>query len=493
MSEYTVEKARIYEEEQKEKVGNWEKPSFHVTGQIGWINDPNGFSRYQDAYHLFFQYHPYSTFWGPMHWGHVKTQDFIKWEELPCALAPDQEYDHAGCFSGSAVELPDGKQLLIYTAVKQVEKEGGKEEFQQQCIAIGDGIQYEKSSLNPVIPTELIPKGNSTVDFRDPKIWREEDRFYLVVGSRNQDGSGEILLYESLDGKKWSFAETIDRCENRYGKMWECPDFFAVDGKQVLITSPQDMEAEGDEFHSGNGTLALLGHAGEGKRFVREKVQTLDYGLDYYAPQTLRSKDGRRILIAWMQNWDTCNQNHEGRNIFGQMTLPREVSIQDGRLCQNPVRELLNYRSNCRHEEVVENTAETSLPQIKGRVFDMEIQLDAGKLQPDRRGQFRICFAKAGKYETVLTVDLVEKTMTFDRSKSGGRRDILSTRTCQILLQNGKLDLRIVMDHQGIEIFGCHGKVSMSNMIYTPMEAEGISVCTKGNVKASIDFYELNL
>ncbi len=121
-----------------------ERPAFHVTPTVGWMNDPNGFSVFQGEYHLFYQYHPYSNAWGPMHWGHVKTRDFIKWERLPAALAPDQSYDQDGCYSGSALELPDGKQLLVYTGVcKSTAADGAVQEAQTQCIAIGDGQNYE--------------------------------------------------------------------------------------------------------------------------------------------------------------------------------------------------------------------------------------------------------------------------------------------------------------------------------------------------------------
>ena len=118
-----------------------ERPKFHVTGGIGWINDPNGFSLYKGEYHLFHQYHPYKPIWGPMHWGHVKTRDFIRWERLPVALAPDMPYDKDGCFSGSAVELPDGRQLLMYTGVREERQaDGSLKPFQTQCLAVGDGV-----------------------------------------------------------------------------------------------------------------------------------------------------------------------------------------------------------------------------------------------------------------------------------------------------------------------------------------------------------------
>lgn len=113
-------------------------PAFHVTPPCGWMNDPNGFSSYHGKIHLFYQFHPYNEAWGPMHWGHSETTDFVKWTELPIALAPDQSYDDAGCFSGSAIETEKG-HLLVYTGVTEQEENGVKNVYQNQCLAIGNG------------------------------------------------------------------------------------------------------------------------------------------------------------------------------------------------------------------------------------------------------------------------------------------------------------------------------------------------------------------
>ena len=118
MKQTALVKARIFEEEHGAQVLPQERPVFHVTPTIGWLNDPNGFSIYKGEYHLFYQYYPYDIHWGPTHWGHLKSKDFIKWERLPAALAPDSDYDIQGVFSGSAIELPDGRQLLMYTGVR---------------------------------------------------------------------------------------------------------------------------------------------------------------------------------------------------------------------------------------------------------------------------------------------------------------------------------------------------------------------------------------
>ena len=139
MTSELLQRARQFEETHMKDISPEERPLYHVTGGTGWINDPNGFSFYKGEYHLFYQYHPYSNEWGPMHWGHMVSKDLIRWERRPVVMAPDQEYDNAGCFSGSALELSDGRHLLMYTGVGKVtEKDGSQKEYQTQCMAVGD-------------------------------------------------------------------------------------------------------------------------------------------------------------------------------------------------------------------------------------------------------------------------------------------------------------------------------------------------------------------
>ena len=227
-----LEKARKYEFIQGQQIKEEERPAFHITPYVGWMNDPNGFSYYKGEYHLFYQYNPYSTHWDSMHWGHVVSKDLLHWNYVPTALAPDEDYDKFGCFSGSAIELEDGRQLLMYTSVNQEKLEDGTvRDIQTQAVAVGDGKDYEKYDKNPVLTAKDLPKGASKVDFRDPKIWKGNDgNFYCVIGSRPADGSGQILLYRSKNGFEWEFVSILAKNQNRYGKMWECPDFFELDG-----------------------------------------------------------------------------------------------------------------------------------------------------------------------------------------------------------------------------------------------------------------------
>lgn len=345
-----LKKACEYERKKEQEISSQERPVFHLSPRVGWMNDPNGFSYYDGKYHLFYQYHPYDTVWGPMHWGHAVSNDLLHWEYLPVAIAPDEKYDKDGCFSGSALALDDGRHLLMYTGVRREEQPDGMvRDIQAQCIAVGDGLEYKKYEKNPVLGENDLPEGSSKFDFRDPKMWRGTDgRFYCVVGSRHVKNQGQILLFSSDDGFDWKYDTTLASNDNRYGRMWECPDFFKLGDKWLLITSPQDLVPQGLEFDNGNVTLCIAGeYNAQNEKFTEQNVQTLDYGIDFYAPQTILAPDGRRIMIGWMQNWDTCQMCPEDAKWFGQMSLPRELFWKDGRVCQKPVREVDAMRSEC--------------------------------------------------------------------------------------------------------------------------------------------------
>lgn len=487
-----LRKARAFQEKYMPYVSSDEFPMFHVTGGIGWINDPNGFSTYKGEYHLFFQYHPYSTKWGPMHWGHVKTQDFIRWERLPVALAPDKEYDRDGCFSGGATELPDGRQLLMYTGVRQERRDNGMiDNYQTQCVAIGDGVDYEKYEGNPVLTGEDLPEGGSVLDFRDPKIWREGDTYYAVVGNRTPDGSGAILLYESGDALHWKLAGTLASCHNQYGRMWECPDFFRLDEKDVLLTSPQEMTAIGLEFHPGNGTVCLIGtYDREKHHLMRERVQAIDYGVDFYAPQTLETPDGRRVMIAWMQNWETSGCRNEKLRFMGQMTVPRELRVRDGRLIQNPVRELTNYRGAKINYQNVLVCGETTLQGIRGRCLDMMVEIRPAN-ESGGYHWFKLNVASDGERVTSVRYKPETGTVRVDRTHSGFPHDIVSVRDFLVRSQQGRIKLRVVLDHYSLELFVNDGEQAASFVLYTPMEAASISFGSDGMLLMDVEKYDL--
>ena len=489
----TLRDARRYEEITERKMETEEKPGFHLAARVGWMNDPNGFSFYQGKYHLFYQYHPFNSHWGPMHWGHAVSEDLLHWEYLPAALAPDMAYDEAGCFSGSAVELADGRQLLMYTGVhKEVQEDGGVREVQAQCIAIGDGRDYEKYQRNPVLGEKDLPDGGSKYDFRDPKMWKAPDgTFRCVVGNCAPERDGQILLYSSKDGLDWKYEKILAANRGRFGKAWECPDFFGLDGKQVLLTSPMDMLPQGLEYHNGNGTLCLIGTFDEKEEvFVEEQDQAIDYGIDFYAPQTLLAPDGRRIMVGWMQNWDTCNLHSPEQPWFGQMSLPRELSIVNGRLIQKPIRELEGLRGEeVRHENVTFSGL-TRLDGIRGRKIDME--LSVRPLDEDNMyRKFAVRFAQNDTYHTAVSFRPLESIVKIDRKFSGSRRAIIHQRRSRVASRNGEVKLRIILDMFSVEVFVNDGEHVLSATMYTEKEADGISFLVDGVATVDVVKYDL--
>ena len=489
-----LEKARKYEDEQGKQIKAEDRPAFHVSPYVGWMNDPNGFSYYQGEYHLFYQYYPYDTHWNSMHWGHVVSKDLLHWEYLPAALAPDEDYDKMGCFSGSAIELDDGRQLLMYTAVDhETLEDGSKRDIQTQAVAVGDGRDYVKYEKNPVLTEKDLPEGASKVDFRDPKIWKGKDgNFYCVIGSRPADGSGQILLYRSASGFDWEFVSILAENKKRFGKMWECPDFFELDGKHILLTSPQDMLPEGLEYHTGNGTLCIIGEMDKDTYTLKEQfTQSVDYGIDFYAMQTVKASDGRRIMIGWMQNWDTCANNRIPKGKwFGQMSLPRELSIKDGRLIQKPVRELENLRTNKVEYKNVAFEDVIRLDGVSGRCVDMEITLRPGDAQ-DIYKKFAVRFAQNETCHTAVSFRPYESILKIDRKFSGSRRAIIHQRRSLVNSENGELKLRLILDRYSAEIFVNDGEHVLTATLYTDLEADGISFFADGKVEMDVTRYEL--
>ncbi|MCR4668559.1 MAG: GH32 C-terminal domain-containing protein, partial [Clostridia bacterium] len=378
--------------------------------------------------------------------------------------------------------------------VRNIRRRNGMiDSFQTQCLAIGDGTDYEKLDLNPVIDATLLPEGGSEHDFRDPKIWREGDMFYAVIGNRCADGSGTILLYQSKDAINWEYVSILAACHNQYGRMWECPDFFPLDGKHVLLVSPQEMAAIGLEFHPGNANVCLIGkYDRKAHHLNREYVQAIDYGLDFYAPQTLLTEDGRRVMIAWMQNWETSSSKPSELRFMGQMTLPRELSVRNGRLFQNPVRELESCRGvKIDYHNVLIN-GEASLRGISGRCMDMTVTVRPGNERSIYKW-FRLYVAKDGENFTMIRYRPDIGTLKVDRTHSGFPHDIVNIREFPVRQKDGEIKIRVVMDRYSMELFINDGEQAASFVLYTPQEANAVSFSSDGSVLVDVEKYDLEI
>lgn len=486
----TLEKARAFEKEKIQAYDPLKRPAFHLTGLTGWINDPNGFSFFDNHVHLFYQANLYAKEPASIHWAHAVTKDLVSWTYLPCALAPSEEYDRDGCFSGSALTLPDGRHLLMYTGFR--DKGEGEEYRQVQCIAAGDGCDYVKYEKNPVLSSEDVPEGSSKSDFRDPKIWEEDGLYKALVANRAADGTGAILLYESTDGFSWRFGGTLLANNGRYGSMWECPDMFSLDGTDILLFSTQMSSGTDPAFHPGYGTVCMHGrYEKEECRFVPEGAEPVDYGIDFYAPQTVLLPDGRRILIAWMQNWENVQLFREDLAFNGQMTFPREITFRNGQLLQSPVRELESCRGERTAYKNIDIEGCREIPGIGGRCIDLTVTIRPGD-PADGTKRFFIDLAAKGDIQTTLEFDPVLSQLSIDRTRSGFPHDIANRRSIPVRFADGALTVRILLDRYSLEVFVNGGEQAASFVLYSPEDAEEIRFRSIGRTVIDAEQYTIN-
>ena len=437
-----IEKANDFIQDHCDSVNPQFKPLAHLSAPIGWINDPNGFVYFRGEYHLFYQYYPYGSFWGPMHWGHAKTKDFVTWEHLPVALAPDKDYDKDGCFSGSAL-VKDDTLWLLYTG-NIINEDGSVRQVQNMAYST-DGIHFEKIEQNPVATEELLPKEVIANDFRDPKIFEREGRYYSVVATKHQDGVGCIVLLGSDNLIDWEFESIFLKGLAHQGHVWECPDYFQVDGQEYLIVSPMRYQRDGHDFVNINSNIFVSGHVDwEKKVFVAESFKEIDHGHDFYAPQSLFDDKGQRIVIAWMHNWGRTVVPHElGHGWACNMTLPRILHVDGHQLRQEVPEEVLASLPRIQLGEEVVSTGYLDLEVKDTLVLRLGDEDD---------------YVEFGYQDGLVFIDRSHQKMDI----SGEEAWAISRRSVEIEAQQ----LQVIFDKNSLEIFVNKGQESLTTAIY---------------------------
>ena len=424
----------------------------HLMPPVGWLNDPNGLCWYKGKYHVFFQYAPFDVEGGLKFWGHYTSEDMIDWKYEGTALYPDSSYDCHGVYSGSAL-VDDGKLHLFFTGNVKIDgdydyiNEG--RETSTLHVESEDGIHF--SNKEEVISFSEYPE-EFTCHIRDPKVWKENGKYFMVLGGRLKGDKGAVLVYESGDLKEWKLLRTITTSEV-FGYMWECPDYFELDGEKILSVSPQGLTREEFRFQNiyQSGYFILKEDGSVDVKDFRE----WDMGFDFYAPQTFTDVQGRRILIGWMgmpdadeeyvnttieEGWQHC------------LTVPRELKLKDGKILQYPVKELENLRK----EKTVLND-ENSAVELRVEVnegFDLvleEIALTGSSFQISMGGQMLF------RYENGTA------EIGFPGVTGAGRK----VRKAQI---NELRNIRFLVDTSAAEIYLNDGETVFSTRYYPDRE-----------------------
>lgn len=324
------------------------RPQIHLAPPQGWLNDPNGLCQVNGVYHIFFQYSPDDPEGGDKYWGHYETADFAHYTFTGSILSPDTPEDKDGVYSGCAY-VEDGTMYLYYTG--NVKNPGDYDyiysgrEANTILVTSRDGREASKKEV--LLKTADYPSSLSN-HVRDPKVFRKDGTYYMVLGARTKQDEGCVLFFTSSDKRSWEFSHFIER--KNFGYMWECPDLFSLDGKQFLSCCPQGLEAEEDRFQNvyQSGYFTTVGDLLTDGTALGSFAEW-DYGFDFYAPQSFLDESGRRILIGWMGVPDV-EYDHDpsiGEGWQHMLTLPRELTYDPahGRILQNPIRELTKLRA----------------------------------------------------------------------------------------------------------------------------------------------------
>ena len=457
---------------------------YHFMAQTGWLNDPNGLIYFRGKYHFFFQHNPYNGFWDSMHWGHAGSDDMLHWEYLPLALAPSETYDNhlrGGCFSGSAIEH-DGKLYLMFTGATNE----GKGNEQTQCIAYSeDGIHFEKYAGNPVL---IAPEGVPTDCFRDPKVWKHEDTYYMVCGA-SRDNKGQALLYRSKDMIHWTYFNVLAESRGEWGYMWECPDFYPMGDKYVLTFSPMGAGEHTSVYLVGDFDY-LTG------KFCCHVSGEIDWGLDYYAPQSFLAPDGRRIIVGWSNEWEWMPLWKDWGPTYkegwcGFFNIPREVRMRkDGTLQFLPIREVETIRENPKRiAELAVSEEYTELEAGDCVCFELKLKID---LQRTNADELELDLRCGAERRTICLFHFKKGEMRVDRNAADGWSKGVS-RSVLYLQGKKELDVHILSDQSSLEIFTDQYQNNHSNNIFAKASQNQLRVRARGGnaVLRDIETYGL--
>jgi len=437
------------------------RPAYHFFPPGNWMNDPNGPLQWGGKYHLFYQHNPNGPFHGTIHWGHAWSGDLLHWKDLSPALYPEEGGpDEDGCYSGCSVIGEEGP-ALIYTGV----------EPQVQCLAFGESGEkledWRKYSHNPVIDSP--PAGLEPTGFRDPFVWEEEGAWFMVLGSGEEGKGGLALLYRSEDLREWEYLHPL-YTEKGEGlpDMWECPLFFELEDRHVLVVSPFGL------------VRYWVGEYGEGKMLQPLERGVFDWGETYYAPNTFLDDRGRRIVWGWLREGRSEEAQREA-GWSGALSLPRVLSLEGNELNVEPAEEVkrLRKRKLLDGEFDLSPGAKNPLEGFAGE--ELEILLEMEPSDPDSI-ELSLRRSPDGEEETVLVYRPEEEKIVLDRSRSSLGREVTGKEREEGIfpLVEGKLRLRIFLDHSIVEVFPEKGSPLTARTYPCREESKGLSFSVEG-------------
>lgn len=480
------------------------RPFYHFTPDSMWMNDPNGLVFFEGEYHLFYQYHPQSTVWGPMHWGHAISRDLLQWEHQPVALYPDSL---GWIFSGSAVADHQntsglGKEgiaplvaIFTYHNSKLEQSRSITYQYQGLAYSLDKGRSWVKYAGNPVLENPGIK------DFRDPKVsWHNPSQQWIMTLAV----ADHIRFYTSPNLISWTFASEFGKQIGAHGGVWECPDLFelpvsnnSTEKKWVLLVSINPGGPNG-----GSATQYFTGNF-DGKTFIPETTETrwVDHGKDNYAGVTyadIPDADCRRIAIGWMSNWQyaTVVPTKKWRSA---MTMPRTFHLTDdegiSQLISLPVTELKQLRG--KEMKLESYMIEKGEIQESAIPLAAEIQLVFELPADNIPTSFGVEIGNEKHEKIIAGYDMISEAFYLDRNESGDgsfSAEFKGKHTAPYQLKgNRTITMQLFLDVASLEFFAQEGATVMTDIFFPSMPFNQLRLFSNdGNVRlVSASIYPL--
>lgn len=460
------------------------KPIYHIHPEFGLLNDPNGLTYFNNEYHVFYQWYPFDAIHGMKHWGHVKSKDLVNWERMPVALTPTEEYESHGCYSGGAI-VKDNNLYLYYTGNVRTGGDSSNREA-NQCLAVMDkNFQIKKLNSNPVI--EGAPAGY-TGHVRDPKVWELENGNYaMILGAQRENLTGTLLVYESQNAINWNFkGELHVEGMDNFGYMWECPDYFRIEGRDVLIFSPQGINKEEHDYQNIYNVIYLVGELELNKlQFKVDHFGELDKGFDFYAPQSFEDNKNRRMMFSWVGMGETSYPT-DSNMWANSLSIPRILSINNNKVLQNPPKEMELLRGESKQIKgyVVDRKA---LSGFGGDAYELLVQFTLGDSQ-----HFGIELLHSSSESLKLEFDKQNGHVLLDRSRFNNKvcTDFGDVRTAAFDFDD-EVELRIFVDKSIVEIFINGGETVFTSRVFPLEFSKGVQLFSDKKTEFVIRQYDL--
>ena len=491
------------------------RPSYHFTPLYGWMNDPNGMVYKDGEYHLYFQYNPYGSKWGNMHWGHAVSKDLVHWEHLDPAIARDPV---GHIFSGSSVIDKKNTAGFGKDAIIAIYTNNSVNHDEVQCIAYSNdnGRTFTKYEGNPV----LTPF-DGLKDFRDPKVfWYEKGKCWYMIVSADK----EMRLYKSKNLKKWNYVSAFGKGIGQQPCQYECPDFFQlpVNGDKKKMKWVMTMNINPGCWFGGSATEYFVGDF-DGKKFTcpdANEVKWLDWGKDHYATVTFSNTGDRVLGITWMSNWQYANLTPFKQN-RGANGLPRELKLyeKNGKyyISEDVAPEVYALRKDTKNVADASVSDEKMLAGVAANMEGaFEIESD---VTPDANGIAGIEISNNKRERTMIYFDMKQGKVVMDRTESGlsdfGKQSVphdielawdkqlaaegkqparitnsinykndfaLATWAPLSLCEDGKktYHVDIFVDKSSVELFVDGGRIAMTNLVFPVAPYENVKLYTQG-------------